>query len=130
MKIRNLPYIFVYAILIIYAIITLIPFLWTVLSSFKTYAEIVGRGFTFLPKTWTLGNYKYLLGSEPLFLRWIFNSVFIVKRDFSKCSFQYYVRIRFGSFKFQRKIYIALCDNIDFSGSESNSYDSVLCYTL
>ena len=77
MKIRNLPYIFVYAILIIYAIITLIPFLWTVLSSFKTYAEIVGREFTFLPKTWTLGNYKYLLGSEPLFLRWIFNSVFI-----------------------------------------------------
>ncbi|WP_199748769.1 carbohydrate ABC transporter permease [Brachyspira aalborgi] len=77
MKIRNLPYIFVYAILIVYAIITLIPFLWTVLSSFKTYAEIVGREFTFLPKTWTLGNYKYLLGSEPLFLRWIFNSVFI-----------------------------------------------------
>lgn len=32
MKIRNLPYIFVYAILIIYAIITLIPFLWTVLK--------------------------------------------------------------------------------------------------
>lgn len=73
----NLVYIFVYSILVIYAIITVIPFVWTILSSFKSYSEIVGKEFTFLPKVWTLGNYKYLFSQEPLFLRWIFNSIFI-----------------------------------------------------
>lgn len=73
----NLVYIFVYSILVIYAIITIIPFVWTILSSFKSYSEIVGKEFTFFPKVWTLGNYEYLFSQEPLFLRWIFNSVFI-----------------------------------------------------
>lgn len=73
----NLVYIFVYSILVIYAIITVIPFVWTILSSFKSYSEIVGKEFTFLPKVWTLGNYEYLFSQEPLFLRWIFNSIFI-----------------------------------------------------
>ena len=73
----NLVYIFVYSILVIYAIITIIPFVWTILSSFKSYSEIVGKEFTFFPKVWTLGNYEYLFSQEPLFLRWIFNSIFI-----------------------------------------------------
>ena len=73
----NLVYIFVYSILVIYAIITIIPFVWTILSSFKSYSEIVEKEFTFFPKVWTLGNYEYLFSQEPLFLRWIFNSVFI-----------------------------------------------------
>ncbi len=63
--------------LIVYAIVTLIPFLWALSASFKPLSEIVsGRG-NFLPQQFTLTNYKQIFLQEPLFLRWLFNSVII-----------------------------------------------------
>ncbi|MFG6119348.1 carbohydrate ABC transporter permease [Thalassobacillus sp. B23F22_16] len=67
---------FVYTVLITYAVITFIPFLWAILSSFKPLEEIVS-GITFLPENFTLNNYIQIFSKEPLFLRWMFNSVFI-----------------------------------------------------
>ncbi|MFG6114892.1 carbohydrate ABC transporter permease [Halobacillus sp. MO56] len=67
---------FIYGVLITYAIITFIPFLWAILSSFKPLEEIVS-GITFLPENFTLDNYVQIFSKEPLFLRWMFNSIFI-----------------------------------------------------
>ena len=66
-----------YCIMILYAVITLVPFLWTLSSSFKSYSEIVGKEFTFFPRNFTMDNYIYLFQSQPLFPKWIFNSFFI-----------------------------------------------------
>ncbi|MGD6817415.1 carbohydrate ABC transporter permease [Metabacillus sp. 84] len=66
-----------YAILIGYAIITIIPFLWALSSSFKTLGEIVSGSINFLPETFTLENYKQIFTTEPLFGRWLFNSLLI-----------------------------------------------------
>jgi multiple sugar transport system permease protein len=66
-----------YAILIIYAIITFIPFLWALSASFKTLPEIVAGGINFIPKDFTFENYKQIFIREELFPRWLFNSVFI-----------------------------------------------------
>ncbi|MDZ8052539.1 MAG: carbohydrate ABC transporter permease [Aulosira sp. ZfuVER01] len=66
-----------YLILTLYAVITLIPFLWALSSSFKPLSEIVSGGQSFLPQNFTLDNYKQIFLQEPLFWRWLFNSVLI-----------------------------------------------------
>ncbi|MDY6897058.1 MAG: carbohydrate ABC transporter permease [Cyanobacteriota bacterium] len=66
-----------YSVLTLYAIITLIPFLWALSASFKPLTEIVAGEPNFLPQNFTLDNYKQIFIEEPLFLRWFFNSVII-----------------------------------------------------
>ncbi|MEH2230787.1 MAG: carbohydrate ABC transporter permease [Nostoc sp.] len=66
-----------YVLLTLYAIITLIPFLWALSASFKPLTEIVSGEPNFLPKNFTLDNYKQIFLQEPLFWRWFFNSVAI-----------------------------------------------------
>ncbi|WP_409291263.1 carbohydrate ABC transporter permease [Peribacillus sp. SCS-37] len=69
--------ILIYAILVLYAVTTVVPFLWALSSSFKTLQEIVSGGLNFIPKNWTLNNYKTIFIEEELFPRWMFNSLFI-----------------------------------------------------
>ncbi|MEC4818925.1 MAG: carbohydrate ABC transporter permease [Scytonema sp. PMC 1069.18] len=66
-----------YIVLTLYAAITLIPFLWALSASFKPLSEIVSGEPNFLPKNFTLDNYKQIFVQEPLFLRWLFNSIVI-----------------------------------------------------
>ncbi|MYL18661.1 ABC transporter permease subunit [Halobacillus litoralis] len=66
-----------YTVLIIYAALTFIPFLWAISSSFKPLAEIVSGDISFIPKDFTFSNYTDLFEQEPLFLRWMLNSVFV-----------------------------------------------------
>jgi multiple sugar transport system permease protein len=66
-----------YLILTLYALITLIPFAWALSASFKPLSEIVSAEPNFLPKNFTLDNYKQIFIQEPLFLHWLFNSVVI-----------------------------------------------------
>ncbi|MBV6626772.1 MAG: carbohydrate ABC transporter permease [Rivularia sp. (in: Bacteria)] len=69
--------ILLYSVLILYAIVTLIPFLWAISASFKSLTEIIAGEPNFLPKEFTLDNYKQIFLEEPLFLRWFFNSLII-----------------------------------------------------
>ncbi|MEH2415494.1 carbohydrate ABC transporter permease [Nostoc sp.] len=66
-----------YVLLTLYAIVTLIPFLWALSASFKPLTEIVSAQPNFLPKNFTLDNYRQIFLQEPLFWRWLFNSVVI-----------------------------------------------------
>jgi len=66
-----------YILLIAYAVLTLIPFLWALSASFKPLPEIVGGEVNFIPRHFTLENYRQIFVEEPLFLRWLFNSVAI-----------------------------------------------------
>lgn len=66
-----------YAILVIYAITTLVPFLWALSSSFKTLQEIVSGSMNFFPKNFTLDNYKQIFIEQELFPRWMLNSLII-----------------------------------------------------
>ncbi|NJO40872.1 MAG: carbohydrate ABC transporter permease [Cyanobacteria bacterium CRU_2_1] len=65
-----------YLLLTLYAILTLIPFLWALSASFKPLSEIVSDSIHFLPQQFTLENYHQIF-SQPLFLRWLLNSVII-----------------------------------------------------
>ncbi len=66
-----------YLVLTLYAIITLIPFLWALSASFKPLSEIISGELNFFPQNFTLDNYRQIFVQEPLFWRWFFNSVFI-----------------------------------------------------
>lgn len=69
--------ILLYLLLTIYALITLIPFLWALSASFKPLSEIVSGTPNFLPQNFTFDNYRQIFLQEPLFWRWLFNSVVI-----------------------------------------------------
>lgn len=63
--------------LLLYAAITLIPFLWALSASFKPLSEILSGTINFIPRQFTLENYRQIFLGEPLFLRWLWNSVAI-----------------------------------------------------
>lgn len=64
----------IYTLLILYSLVTLAPFVWSILTSFKTTAEIAGGG-TFFPETWSLDGYQTILESQ--FPQWVMNSLFV-----------------------------------------------------
>ncbi len=66
-----------YGFLILYAIVTFIPFAWAMSASFKPLAEIVEGGMNFIPQNFTLENYQSIFTRERLFGRWLFNSAFV-----------------------------------------------------
>lgn len=65
-----------YLLLILYAVVTLIPFLWALSASFKPLSEIISSDINFIPRQFTLENYAQIL-RQPLFLRWLWNSTAI-----------------------------------------------------
>lgn len=66
-----------YTGLFFYAIITFLPFAWALSASFKSLPEIILGGMKFLPEQFTLDNYKRIFLQEPLFGRWLLNSIFV-----------------------------------------------------
>lgn len=66
-----------YAILVLYAVTTLVPFLWALSSSFKTLEEIISGTMNFIPKNFTLANYQQIFVEQDLFPRWLLNSLII-----------------------------------------------------
>ena len=66
-----------YFLLTAYALITLIPFLWALSASLKPLSEIISGEVNFLPRHFTLDNYRQIFVEEPLFFRWLFNSIAI-----------------------------------------------------
>lgn len=66
-----------YTILVLYAVTTLVPFLWALTSSFKTLEEIVSGSMSFIPKDFTFANYKQIFIEQKLFPRWLLNSAII-----------------------------------------------------
>lgn len=69
--------ILLYTGLFFYAIITFLPFAWALSASFKSLPEIILGGTNFIPQQFTLDNYQKIFLQEPLFGRWLLNSIFV-----------------------------------------------------
>ncbi|MCL5071495.1 MAG: carbohydrate ABC transporter permease [Actinobacteria bacterium] len=65
-----------YVLLSIGALFMIFPFIWMILSSFKTSFEMMQIPLTFFPKVWTLENYKLVFEKLPVF-RAFFNSLIV-----------------------------------------------------
>lgn len=95
-----------YAILLVGCLVTLVPFVWTILASFKTHAEIINpTNQTFFPRDFTTQNYDTIFSDTSLPLaRIYFNSLFIavinvITQTFTSALFGYV----FAKFKFRYK---------------------------
>ena len=75
---RLLGRVIVYTILILGTVVTLIPFLWAILTSLKPSSEIIQVPPTFLPVHWTFQSYLTIFHdpSVPL-ARFFINSIFV-----------------------------------------------------
>ncbi|NJM76853.1 MAG: carbohydrate ABC transporter permease [Acaryochloridaceae cyanobacterium RU_4_10] len=75
---KNTPIqILIYVVLGFYGVITLIPFVWAISASFKPLAELTSGQFNWIPQQFTLENYRQIFEREPLFGRWVGNSLLI-----------------------------------------------------
>jgi len=100
----------VYVLLTAGCIITLIPFIWTIMASFKTHAEIIDPARrTFIPTNFTLNNYNTIFNDTSLPLaRFYANSLFValsnvVIHTFTSSLFGY-VFAKFN-FRFKRILF-------------------------
>jgi len=66
-----------YIMLVIYALVTLYPFLWAVFAAFKPYHEIVSGGISILPQDPTLDNFIHILTRDENFPKWVMNSLIV-----------------------------------------------------
>jgi multiple sugar transport system permease protein len=68
----------VYGVLLLGTAITLVPFIWTILTSFKPASEIIRVPPTFFPERWTLQSYQTIFTDPRLPLaRFYLNSLFV-----------------------------------------------------
>lgn len=67
---------FVYAFLIFFALVTLLPFIWMILSSFKTWAEFTAIPPVVFPETFQWENYPTALSMAP-FGRYLINTIIV-----------------------------------------------------
>lgn len=70
---RRFEQITLHVVLLAVSITVVVPFLWLVLGSFKTYQDLVG-GHNLLPAQWTLDNYREIL-ERANFITAFMNSV-------------------------------------------------------
>ena len=100
----------IYGILIAGCILTLIPFVWTILASFKTHAEIIDPAQrTFLPRNFTFDNYTTIFNDPSLPLgRFYANSLFVALSNVAIHTFTSalfgYVFAKFN-FRFKRLLF-------------------------
>lgn len=67
-----------YAVLAAALLVTVTPFAWTLISSFKTNGDIFRAPVTFLPRVWTGANYSNLLSGDTVpFIRQFMNSAIV-----------------------------------------------------
>ncbi|WP_093182621.1 carbohydrate ABC transporter permease [Sanguibacter gelidistatuariae] len=76
MKRRVLGDVAWYAAVIAISLVTVLPLVWTLLTSFKPAGEILSGGMDFLPRTWTFDNYVTVWQSVP-FGRYFLNSTIL-----------------------------------------------------
>jgi ABC-type glycerol-3-phosphate transport system permease component len=65
-----------YTLLIAVIALSLGPIVWMISTSFKPESDIVTINIEWIPRTFTLGNYKNVLAQYDM-LRWTFNSLFV-----------------------------------------------------
>lgn len=68
--------IILHTILIIGGLMMILPFIWMIVSSFKTPLEVISIPFRFFPSTWTLENYVKVFDELPM-IRGYLNSLIV-----------------------------------------------------
>ena len=121
-----------FAVLFLGLIVMILPFLWMVLTAFKTYAETVQIPIVWFPKTWTLENFEYVLTSMN-FLLYYKNSVImvvgVIAGQLFVCSLAGYAFARID-FKFRSHLFLFLMAVLMVPGQMTIIARYLLIYNL
>ena len=121
-----------FAVLFLGLIVMILPFLWMVLTAFKTYAETVQIPIVWFPKTWTLENFEYVLTSMN-FLLYYKNSVImvvgVIAGQLFVCSLAGYAFARID-FKFRSQLFLFLMAVLMVPGQMTIIARYLLIYNL
>ncbi|MBD3948542.1 carbohydrate ABC transporter permease [Tuanshanicoccus lijuaniae] len=101
MKKLKLSTLFLHVMLITIAITMLLPFIWMVLTSFKTVTESTSMDpFVIFPKKWLFSNYKEVLAKHNFLILYFNTFVLIVARIASSVLFSAMAAYAFARIKF------------------------------
>ena len=121
-----------FAVLLLGLIVMILPFLWMVLTAFKTYAETVQIPIVWFPKTWTLENFEYVLTTMN-FLLYYKNSVImvvgVIAGQLFVCSLAGYAFARID-FKFRSQLFLFLMAVLMVPGQMTIIARYLLIYNL
>lgn len=121
-----------FAVLFLGLIVMILPFLWMVLTAFKTYAETVQIPIVWFPKTWTLENFEYVLTTMN-FLLYYKNSVImvvgVIAGQLFVCSLAGYAFARID-FKFRSQLFLFLMAVLMVPGQMTIIARYLLIYNL
>ncbi len=121
-----------FAVLFLGLIVMILPFLWMVLTAFKTYAETVQIPIVWFPKTWTLENFEYVLTTMN-FLLYYKNSLImvvgVIAGQLFVCSLAGYAFARID-FKFRSQLFLFLMAVLMVPGQMTIIARYLLIYNL
>ena len=97
-----------YLLVILISMTTVLPFLWTIATSFKSDSEILSGSMSFIPKHFTLDHYKEVFLTMP-FLSYLKNSLILALGGvLTNLFFGSLAGYSFGQLKFKGKIVLFL----------------------
>ena len=106
---------YAHILLVIISIIWLIPFVFLVLQSFRSYSSEYGGMVSYIvPKAFSLDNYVFLIDGSCNFLKWYGNTltiaffVTIISTFFVICTSYALSRMRFAGRTFLMKFWLVL----------------------
>jgi multiple sugar transport system permease protein len=100
---RRIGKILTYVVLILGAIIMIFPFVWMILTSFKTVPESMQVPPTILPNQWNLDNFKDAIASLPFGRLYLNTALMIVFRVLCAVVFSSMAGYAFAKLKFKGK---------------------------
>ena len=121
-----------FAVLFLGLIVMILPFLWMVLTAFKTYAETVQIPIVWFPKTWTLENFEYVLTSMNFLLYYkdsVIMVVGVIAGQLFVCSLAGYAFARID-FKFRSQLFLFLMAVLMVPGQMTIIARYLLIYNL
>lgn len=93
----------VYLCLILGSIIMVFPFIWMLLTSFKTISESMAIPPTFFPKDWLVDNYQKVLTMLPFFKLYLNTALLILFRVVCAVTFSSMAAYAFAKIDFKGK---------------------------
>ncbi len=93
----------VYLCLILGSIIMVFPFIWMLLTSFKTISESMAIPPTFFPKDWLVDNYQKVLTMLPFFKLYLNTALLILFRVVCAVAFSSMAAYAFAKIDFKGK---------------------------
>ena len=101
-KSRKKRTVFIIALLSVIGVIWVLPFIWMILSSFKTTLEITSTDFSIWPKNFTLDNFHKLFYGMKFGL-YLKNNIIVTALTMLSVLFNAMAGYAFAKFKFKFK---------------------------